>query len=157
ARTYTKGRGRQRQPRPARASEPVAGACGVPATVAPHVQQHVVEATMRALGFVRDVQDLREERETLEDVVARGQVDLRAGIDERRLGTECTGVLNLAELEQVLIAPVERGTKLQPLLVVEGDEVRRICETGDGKAALRDVVGVVRLVRIDECRVGNEA
>ena len=74
---------------------------------------------MGALLVVVDVLDLAKHAEVLVDVIARRQVELEARIDEGRFGTELSGILVLAELEQILVAPVERRPELEAVLVVE--------------------------------------
>ena len=48
------------------------------------------------------------------------------GIDEGRLGTETRVVLLLAEVIQIIVAPVGRDTRLEPVLVVKGDNIGRV-------------------------------
>src|SRR6187549_2027010 len=95
--------------------QPVAGTDRVTATVREDIQHLVVEAAVRAQRFVRDVERLEVHVELLGDVVARGYVDLQARVHEGRLGTELGIVLVLAELQQVLVAPIARDTRLEAM------------------------------------------
>ncbi len=117
--------------------EAVAHAAGEAAPIGKDVEQHVVVATVRALdvSLVR-LSASAKMLTALGHVVARAEVDLRALVHEGRLGPERTGVLHLAEPEQVLVAPVDRGAELEAVLVVEADEVGRVGKPGDREAAL---------------------
>src|SRR5205809_203451 len=83
------------------------------------IEQLVVEATVRALRLVRDVQRLEVHVDLLGDLIARGEVDLQARINERGLGAKRRVVLTLTELQQVLVTPVPRDARLEAVLVVE--------------------------------------
>src|SRR5690606_17391564 len=136
---------------------PEAHAQRVATSVCEHVEELIVVASVRAQRFVRDVQRLEEHIELLGQLIARGHVDLQARIHERGFGAELGVVLVLTELQQILIAPVRRNTNLEVVLVVEADEVRGVGETRHRKAALRDVVAIVRTVRVHDRDVGVEA
>src|ERR1700689_5057607 len=126
---------------------------GVSGAVVDRVQHLFGEATMRFVDGIVDVLPLDEHIEVLANVVAGAEVNLSVGIDERGSPAERAGILLLAEVIQVLAAPGHRDARMEAPLLEEADEVGRVRKTGDGEAALSDVVRIVRVVGADECRV----
>src|SRR6185436_18713556 len=106
---------------------------------------------------IGDIERFQVHVEIVRELITRGDVYLQARIHERRLGTKRRVVLVLTELQQVFVTPVPGNAHLEAMLVVEGDQIRRVGETGDREAALRQVGPVIRLVRVDESRVRVEA
>ncbi len=99
-----------------------------------HIEDLFAEAAMGAVGRIGEIQSLEVDLQLLGELVAGAEVDLRGGIDEGWLSTVCGIVLRLAEMIQILIAVVDRHTRLDAVLVVEGDEVGGIGQTRHGEA-----------------------
>ena len=119
-------------------SETVARAQREAATIVEHIEQLVLEPAVRALLVVIDVQHLAEHAHMVGDVPAGAEVDLEAGVDERRLCSERAGILVLTKARQIFVAPVQGSADLEAVLVVEADEVGRLGQTGLCQMALQD-------------------
>src|SRR5579864_9402016 len=120
-------------------------------SIVDHVQQLVVESTVRMIFGVVQVERLEEYAHVRIDVVARAEVHLRRGCQEGRLRAELRLVLLLTELQELLALPLHREARLEPMVLVEADEVRRIADTGQRElgGAFLDVGGIERLVRVN--------
>ena len=77
-----------------------------PAAIVHHVQHLFAEPAMGGVVGVGQVLGREVDVELFGEVVTGAEVDLRAGIDEGRLGTELRSVLLLAELD-IRLQPVE--------------------------------------------------
>src|SRR5262249_54521527 len=96
------------------------------ASVVSYVQQLIAEASTGMVFGIRQVERLKKSAQVAIDVIARAEAPLLRGLQEGRLGTERRHFLLLAELQELLSLPLHRQSRLEPMVLVEADEVRRV-------------------------------
>src|SRR5690348_10995569 len=95
------------------------------AAIVHHVQGLVREPSTGVIDVVVEVERLEEHVEVVVDVVLAAEVHFSVGCEVGRLVGERTAVLLLTDLQQLLTLPLHRQTSLEPVVLIEGDEVCR--------------------------------
>src|SRR5581483_6744512 len=96
------------------------------APVVYQVQGLVREASVAVVDGVGQIRRLEVGAEVTVDVVLRAEVQLRRMREVHRLVAERGAALLLAEIDQLISLPLHREAGLQPVRLVEADEVGRV-------------------------------
>src|SRR6185312_4687951 len=110
------------------------------ASVVDEVQGLIREPSVAVIDGVRQVRSLEVHAEVAVDVVLRAEVQLGRMREVHRLVAERGAALLLAEIDQLIPLPLQRQPGLEPVRLIEPDEVGRVAESRHRELVRRQTV-----------------